>query len=108
MPEEGIRHANLVSSVGIATGYGLDEQVSGVRFPVGAGNFSLLHRVQAGSGTHPASYSKCIGSSFPDEVQVFGTTVRIQNYIKDGNKSILNSRNAYYAFVKSIFLPFPL
>jgi hypothetical protein len=28
----------------------------GVRFPVGAGNFSLRHRVQTGSGTYPASY----------------------------------------------------
>jgi hypothetical protein len=27
-----------------------------VRFPVGAGNFSLHHRVQNGSGAHPASY----------------------------------------------------
>jgi hypothetical protein len=26
-----------------------------VRFPVGAGNFSLHHRVQTGSGVHPAS-----------------------------------------------------
>jgi hypothetical protein len=29
---------------------------SRVRFPVGAGNFSLHHRVQNGSGAHPASY----------------------------------------------------
>jgi len=28
----------------------------GVRFPVGAGNFSLWHHVQTGSGAHPASY----------------------------------------------------
>jgi hypothetical protein len=27
-----------------------------VRFPAGAGNFSLHHRVQNGSGAHPASY----------------------------------------------------
>jgi hypothetical protein len=26
-----------------------------VRFPAGAGNFSLHHRVQNGSGAHPAS-----------------------------------------------------
>jgi hypothetical protein len=38
------------SSVGIATGYGLDDRGSGVRFPVGAENSSLLHRVQTGSG----------------------------------------------------------
>jgi hypothetical protein len=29
---------------------------SGVRFPVGTGNFSLHHRVENGSGAHPASY----------------------------------------------------
>jgi hypothetical protein len=43
------------SSVGIALGYGLDDRGSRVRFPAGAGNFSL-HRVQNGSGAHSASY----------------------------------------------------
>jgi hypothetical protein len=40
------------SSVGIA----LDDRSSRVRLPAGAGNFSLHHRVQNGSGAHPASY----------------------------------------------------
>jgi hypothetical protein len=44
------------SSVGIALGCGLDDRGSRVRFPAGAGNFSLHHRVQNGSGSHPASY----------------------------------------------------
>jgi hypothetical protein len=44
------------SSDGIALGYGLDDRGSGVRFPARAGNFSLHHRVQNGSGAHPASY----------------------------------------------------
>jgi hypothetical protein len=44
------------SSVDIGVGYGLDDRGSRVRFPVGAGNFSLHHRVQNGSGAHPASY----------------------------------------------------
>jgi len=44
------------SSVGIATGYRLDDRSSWVRFPAGAGNYSLLHCVQTGSGDHPASY----------------------------------------------------
>jgi hypothetical protein len=52
------------SSVGIALGYGLDDRGSGVRFPSGAGNFSL-HRVQNGSGAHPASYPMGTGGSFP-------------------------------------------
>jgi hypothetical protein len=36
------------SSVGIALGYGLDDWGPRVRFPTGAGNFSLHHRVQNG------------------------------------------------------------
>jgi hypothetical protein len=48
---------NRDSSVGIALGYGLDDWGSRVRLPAGAGNFSLHHRVQTGSGPHPASYS---------------------------------------------------
>jgi hypothetical protein len=44
------------SSVGIGLGYGLDDRGSRVRLPAGAGNFSLHHRVQKGSGAHPVSY----------------------------------------------------
>jgi hypothetical protein len=36
-----------------------------VRFPAGARNFSLLHRVQNDSGAHPASYSMGTRCSFP-------------------------------------------
>jgi hypothetical protein len=53
------------SSVGIALGYGLDRWGSRVRFPAGAGNFSLHHRIQNGSGAHPASYPMGISGSFP-------------------------------------------
>jgi hypothetical protein len=53
------------SSVGIALGYGLDDRGSMVRFPAGAGNFSFHHRVQNGSGAHPASYPKGSRDSFP-------------------------------------------
>jgi hypothetical protein len=42
------------SSVGTALGYRLDDRGSRVRFSAGAGNFSLRHRVQNGSGAHPA------------------------------------------------------
>jgi hypothetical protein len=41
------------SSDGTATGYGLDDRGSGVRFSAGAENFSLRHHVQTGSGAHP-------------------------------------------------------
>jgi hypothetical protein len=37
-------------------GYGLDDRGSRVRFPAGAGKFSLHHRVQNGSVAHSASY----------------------------------------------------
>jgi hypothetical protein len=43
------------STVGIVTGYGLDDRVIGVRFQVGAGNF-FRHCVQTSSGAHPDSY----------------------------------------------------
>jgi hypothetical protein len=36
-----------------------------VRFPVGAGKFSLHYRVQNGSGAHPASYPMGTRGSFP-------------------------------------------
>jgi hypothetical protein len=53
------------SSVGIALGYGLDDRGSRVRFPEEAGNFSLHHRVQNGSGAHPASYPMGTRGSSP-------------------------------------------
>jgi hypothetical protein len=34
----------------------------GVRFPAGAGKFSLRHHVQTGSGAHPAPYPGTGGS----------------------------------------------
>jgi hypothetical protein len=53
------------SSVGIALGYGLDYRDSRVRFPAGAVNFSLYHRVQNSSEAHPASYPMGAKGSFP-------------------------------------------
>jgi hypothetical protein len=52
--------------VGVSTalGYGLDDRGSRVRFPAVAENFSLHHRVQNGSGAHPASYSMGTRGSF--------------------------------------------
>jgi hypothetical protein len=40
------------TSIDTVTGYGLADRMIGVRFPAGAGNFSLRHRVQNGSGAH--------------------------------------------------------
>jgi hypothetical protein len=56
--------ASRDSSVGIALGYGLDDVGSRVRFPAGAGNLSLYHRVQNGCGAHPASYPVTTRGSF--------------------------------------------
>jgi hypothetical protein len=53
------------SSVGIAVGYGLDDRGSRVRFPAGAGNFSLHHRVQNAFGAHPVSYPMGTRDCFP-------------------------------------------
>jgi hypothetical protein len=53
------------NSVGIVLGYGLDNWGSRVRFPVGAGNFSLHHHVQNSSGAHPVSYPMGTRGSFP-------------------------------------------
>jgi hypothetical protein len=61
-------HSNIKSrdsSVGTATGYGLDEGGSSFRFPAGAGNFSLHHRVQTGSGAQPVSYPMGAAGIFP-------------------------------------------
>jgi hypothetical protein len=52
------------SSVGIATGYDLDDRGVGVRVPVGQ-EFSLPHVVQTGSRAHPASSPMGTGGSFP-------------------------------------------
>jgi hypothetical protein len=56
---------NRCSSVEIALGYGLGDRGPRVRLTAGAGNFSLHHRVQNGSGIHPASYPMAARSSFP-------------------------------------------
>jgi hypothetical protein len=52
------------SSVSIVLGYRLDDWGSRVQFLAGAGNFSLHHRIQNGSGVHPASYLMGYGGSF--------------------------------------------
>jgi hypothetical protein len=54
------------TGAGIAQRYsaGLQDGSSEVRVPVGAGNFALHHRVQKGSGAHPASYTMGNKSSF--------------------------------------------
>jgi hypothetical protein len=53
------------SSVGIALGYGLENRGSRVRFSAMAGNFSLHHRIQNGSGDHTASYPMGTRGLFP-------------------------------------------
>jgi hypothetical protein len=49
----------------VRLGYGLNDQGSRVRFPAGAGNFSLHHHVQNGSMAHPTSYPVGTRGPFP-------------------------------------------
>jgi len=53
------------TSVSMVTGYGLDDQGSRIQFLMRAGNFSLHHHVQNGSGAHPTCYPVDTGGSFP-------------------------------------------
>jgi hypothetical protein len=57
----------LPAGAGISQWYspGLRAGRSVVRVPAGAGNFSLHHRVQTGSGAHSASYPMGTNGSFP-------------------------------------------
>jgi hypothetical protein len=57
--------APLKANVFTDNARGLDEWGTMVRFPEGARNFSLHHRVQNGSGAHPASYPMGTRRSFP-------------------------------------------
>jgi hypothetical protein len=59
-----LRQAFRIKLIGIHSA-GLRALWSGVRVPVGAGNFSLHHRVQTGCGAHPASYPMDTRGSFP-------------------------------------------
>jgi hypothetical protein len=52
------------SSVGIGTGYGLDNEGIGVRVPRGQ-EFSILQVVLTGSESYPISYPMGTGGSFP-------------------------------------------
>jgi hypothetical protein len=47
------------------SGHILTGRGSRFRFPAGAGNFSLHHSVQTGSGAQPASYPMGTKGSFP-------------------------------------------
>jgi hypothetical protein len=59
--------ASRDTSVGIVIGYVLDDRMIGVRFPAGAGNFSLRHHVKTGTGAHLAFYPMDTGDSFPGD-----------------------------------------
>jgi hypothetical protein len=48
-----------------ALGYGLEDRGSKVRFPAGAGNFSLHHRVQTGCWAHQHRIKWVPGALFP-------------------------------------------
>jgi hypothetical protein len=58
---------NRDSSVGITLGCWLDDRCSRVLFPAGAGDFSLLHRFQNSSESHPVFCPLGTRASFPGE-----------------------------------------
>jgi hypothetical protein len=62
-----IQHEDLRTIFISSLGYGLDDRGSRFRFPAGAGNFSLHHRVQNRSGAYPASCPMGTGCSFPGD-----------------------------------------
>jgi hypothetical protein len=53
------------SSVGIGTGYRLHDRGIGIRFPAGAGNFTILHSSQTGSGAQQARSTLGTGDLYP-------------------------------------------
>jgi hypothetical protein len=53
------------SSVGIATGYGLEYRGWRVRFPTRTGNLSFLHRVQTSSGASQPLIQRVLETFFP-------------------------------------------
>jgi hypothetical protein len=63
--QKGVTLALVWMITTIATDYGLDDRMIGIRLPGGTGNFSLRHRVQTGSEAHPASYPMGTWGSFP-------------------------------------------
>jgi hypothetical protein len=65
LKESTSRKWSRVSSGSIVSDYGLDGRAIGVRFPVGAKDFSCSLCVQTDSGAHPASYPMGTGGPFP-------------------------------------------
>jgi hypothetical protein len=74
-------------SVGIALGYGLDDRVSRVQFPAGAGNFSLHHRIHNGSGAHPTSCPMGTRGSFPGGKAAGGVKLTTHLYLEPRSKN---------------------
>jgi hypothetical protein len=63
------------SSVSIASGYGLDDRVIGVRSLAGAENFSSSLYVHTGSDAHPAFCTMGTGGPFPGVKRGWGMTL---------------------------------
>jgi hypothetical protein len=82
-------HKSCDSSVSIALDYGQDNQGSRVQFLAGAGNCTLHHCVQNGSGAHPASYLMGTRGSFPGSKAAQGMKLTTHLHL------VLRSRNAW-------------
>jgi hypothetical protein len=98
------RKQNRDSSVGIALGYGLDGRGSRVRFPAGAGNFSLHHRVQNGSGAPPTSYPRGTGGSFPGGKAAGAWTWPLTYIYTQSYKALSYNFTSPYGFMTTSYL----
>jgi hypothetical protein len=79
------------NSVGIkrATGW-----TAGVRFPAGTREFSFLHSVHTGSGTHPASYRVGTGAVSPG----------VKRLVRDADQLVKNYRHQTLMMETEVFL----
>jgi hypothetical protein len=62
---ESIKYRTVMAQSVSRLDYEVDDQGSRFRFRAEAGNFSLHHRVQTGSGAHPAFHPMDKGGSSP-------------------------------------------
>jgi hypothetical protein len=83
-------HLVILLHMPYSAGMGLEDRCSRVRFPAGAGNFSLHHRVQNGSGAHPASYPVGTGVSFPGSKAARGVKLTTHLHLVPRSKKELS------------------
>jgi hypothetical protein len=81
-------------------GYGLEGQRIGDQFPAGARNFSLLHSIQTGFGTHTASY--------PNVFQALSLKEKLPGHEANHSPPISAKVNNVWSYISTlpyIFIP---